>query len=1316
MHRLAELSLRQRALIALVTLAVGLFGVISMSSLKQELFPSLSLPIVSVTAQYPGAAPDVVDAEVAQPIEAAMQGLEGLESTSSTSTAGMASIRVSFAYGTDLVYAEQRIGQALSRIDDRLPDGVTTNVLSGSVSDLPIIQLAATGGDRTALADRIRNQTIPDLLKLDGVRDATLSGAPERRIAITPNLEALAANGLTTQAISDALKNSGVLVPAGTITQGDETLTVQAGSLLHSADDVAAIPLSASSGAGGAASTTRPSTPVTIGQVATVRLEDKPVESISRVNGEQALTIAVTKTPASNTVDVSREVRAQLEALQADLGQGVTLRSVYDQAPFVEQSIETLIVEGLLGLLFAVAVIWAFLRSFRSTLVTAISIPTSLLITFIALQGAKYSLNILTLGALTIAIGRVVDDSIVVIENIRRHLGPEGEPRPAERRAIIIRAVREVAGAITASTIATVAVYLPIAFVGDIAGELFRPFALTSVIALLASLIVSLTIVPVLAYWLLGGRGRTARALLRGRGSRGSGGSGLAPAPLPVGETPLAGADGSLVEPRSATVSAPAPVGAASVASEEAPMRRIRPKKLLAQRDRDRFAPLGLRDEEPAEEASAAVEPAASAASAESAAPATLAAPAFEAEPPAAQAFGAEALGDLESDDPAPARVGLSDEDRALLAADVATLTRRERRRRDELEALAAEEAEAAPTEREAGAVDAPPLAARSHASLANAELALAPMAPHADAAADERALATTGSGPDALSGTASAADLAAADREDARRPEAPRLAAGLGPLHDHDEAPDGLLQRGYAPILRWTLRRPLATLGAALLILVLTGALAPLMQTNFLGSAGQSTLSISQSVPPNASLDAVDARTKPVEQAILAEPGVETVQLTYGGSSLMRMFAGGGSSARYSVTVADDADPAKVQAALEERLGQLPDVGKLTFGQSGAAGFSDSLEIDLDAPTTEALQQASDAVLAALDGREGIVSASSSLSETRPFVRIDIDRTAAAQAGLSELAIGGIVAQHLMPVPVGQVMIDGGAVKVELVPGSQPATIDEIRAIQIPSATGMRPLSELAQVAVVDGPVQITAERGTPTATITVVPSGEDLKASNAALQAALDEAQLPTGAHASIGGVSKDQAESFAQLGLALLAAILIVYIVMVATFRSLLQPLLLLISVPFAATGAIFLLIAAGVPLGLPSLIGVLMLVGIVVTNAIVLIDLVNQFRERGMGVEDAIVEGGARRVRPIVMTALATILALTPMALGITGHGGFISQPLAIVVIGGLLSSTVLTLLVLPALYKAVETPRERRRARRDAELAAEAEAAPSSSHM
>jgi len=209
------------------------------------------------------------------------------------------------------------------------------------------------------------------------------------------------------------------------------------------------------------------------------------------------------------------------------------------------------------------------------------------------------------------------------------------------------------------------------------------------------------------------------------------------------------------------------------------------------------------------------------------------------------------------------------------------------------------------------------------------------------------------------------------------------------------------------------------------------------------------------------------------------------------------------------------------------------------------------------------------------------------------------------------------------------------------------------------------------------------------------VVPGTDNTGAASTVVGDAVAKAKLPASATATLGGVTSQQSDSFSQLGLALLAAILIVYVVMVATFKSLRQPLLLLVSIPFAATGAILLQVASGIPLGVASLIGVLMLVGIVVTNAIVLVDLINQYRNRGMKVAEAIVHGASRRLRPILMTALATIGALIPLGIGLTGHGGFISQPLAIIVIGGLVSSTLLTLIVLPVLYYLVEGAKERR---------------------
>ncbi|MEG1391357.1 MAG: efflux RND transporter permease subunit [Aurantimicrobium sp.] len=308
---------------------------------------------------------------------------------------------------------------------------------------------------------------------------------------------------------------------------------------------------------------------------------------------------------------------------------------------------------------------------------------------------------------------------------------------------------------------------------------------------------------------------------------------------------------------------------------------------------------------------------------------------------------------------------------------------------------------------------------------------------------------------------------------------------------------------------------------------------------------------------------------------------------------------------------------------------------------------------------------------------------------------------------GTSEVALAGYVAQAMRPTTIGTVVIEGTTLDIYIASNDPPTTEAELAALTVPTAKGLVPLDTLATVTVKDGPATVTTVKGQRSATVTVTPNSEDLGTATAEVTKALKDVDLPSGASAKIGGVSADQAAAFSSLGIALLVAILVVYIIMVATFGSLLQPLLLLISVPFAATGAIGLQVITGVPLGVPSFIGLLMLVGIVVTNAIVLIDLVNQYRNKGLAVSDALREGAIRRLRPILMTALATIFALIPMAVGITGSGGFISQPLAIVVIGGLISSTLLTLIVLPTIYNLVEGGREKRKAKRAEKKAAKA---------
>jgi len=1046
-HLLSVFSLRNRALIALVTVVVAVFGGIALTSLKQELIPSVQFPQIAIVSAYPGATPEVVSNDVSTKIEQGIQAVPDLKSTTATSSTGQSVVSAEFAYGSNLASAEDKIQTVVNALS--LPDSVQTQIVTGSFDDLPVIQLAVSAtGDQEQLVDRLNATAIPDLEKLDGVREADVFGNPGRRVVITPDTTALAARGLSQTAISDALDDNGTLIPGGTITEDGSTLSVQTGQRIASLADIEALPLT-----GG-------STAATIGDVAKVAIQESPRTSISRVDGQQALTIAITKTQEANTVDVSTTVRDALPDIEKKITGDPKITVVFDQAPYIQQSIDSLAEEGLLGLGFAVLVILVFLLSVRSTIVTAISIPTSVLLAAIGMRAADYTLNIITLAALTIAIGRVVDDSIVVIENIKRHLQPG-----VDRRQAVLDGVREVAGAVTASTLTTVVVFLPVAFVAELVGELFRPFALTVTMALIASLLVALTIVPVLAYWF-------------------------------------------------------------------------------------------LRTPKPHEHAGATT-------------PSTA-----------------------------------------------------------------------------------------------------------ADASAD-----TAPPGRSATTGTlASAADL-------------------------HDAAAPDRLRRGYQPVLRWVLRAPWTVLLLAVLVLGGTAAALPFVKTNYLGDSGQNTFTVTQDLDPGTSLDVQSDAARKVEQQLRAVDGVETVQTTIGtsGQSIQAAFGGGTTaSIQYAVTTDSGADQERIQSDTRKRLDGLSDAGTVTVSSAGGGfGGSSDIEVDVTAPTQDQLRVAADRVLREMRKVADTTGASSNLSSAEPYLAVRVDRSKAAALGLTETQVGGIVAASVSPRDTGTVEIDDASLDVYIADPEPPTTVAALRALSIPTSTGPVPLSDVATVERAEGPTSVTTSNAVRTATITVTPDATNLGAAVQSVTTAVDGLDLPKGASATIGGVASSQSSAFSQLLLAALVAILIVYVVMVATFRSLLQPLLLLVSVPFAATGAILLQIVSGIPIGVASLIGVLMLVGIVVTNAIVLIDLVNQYRRRGLRVREALVEGATRRLRPILMTALATIFALVPMAIGLTGESGFISQPLALVVIGGLVSSTLLTLVVLPALYFVVERLRERRADRRAA---------------
>jgi HAE1 family hydrophobic/amphiphilic exporter-1 len=439
---------------------------------------------------------------------------------------------------------------------------------------------------------------------------------------------------------------------------------------------------------------------------------------------------------------------------------------------------------------------------------------------------------------------------------------------------------------------------------------------------------------------------------------------------------------------------------------------------------------------------------------------------------------------------------------------------------------------------------------------------------------------------------------------------------------------------------------------------------------------------------------------------------GVETVQTTVGsGDGMAGAFGGGagGSSASFAMTLAEDADGEAVQDEVNDALDEAAPDGEITVA-AGDSGFaSTTVDLVVTAPDAEGLADAAGAVEEAVTAVDGVEDVTNNLATEQTGVQVTVDRDAAAEAGLTEATVSGLLAGAMNEPSIGTVDLEGTSLDV-VVAGDAPETTADIEKIDVPTAAGVIPLSDLVTVEEVSAPASVTRVDGERSATVAVTPAGQDLGSLTVALTEEIDTIDLPSGAEVTMGGVASDQAEAFEDLGLALLAAILIVYLVMVATFRSIGQPLILLVSVPFAATGALGALLLTGTPLDVAALIGLLMLVGIVVSNAIVLIDLINQYRADGRPLDEAVKEGARQRLRPIVMTAAATILALTPMAFGLTGGGAFISQPLALVVIGGLVSSTLLTLYVVPVIYTLFERRTEDRSPKRAARAARRAEKA------
>lgn len=1026
MSWLTKASLHNRSIVVLAALAVVLLGAFGVTSLQQELIPDLTVPYLTVVTVAPGSSTTDVEAHVTNPIEQAVKTTSDVKEFASYSNEGMSIITVEYEFGTDMDAKQAEVQQAVSGVQQALPDtALAPEVANLNIDSLPVVQLAVTSDlPPKAVAALLQSTVVPRLQEIPDVQAVTLSGLSQQHLLIELKPEEAARRGISPEAIATAVQQANLTTGAGSVTAGSlvypVTVTTRAATVAAFEDLAIATTPAPGVAAAGAPSTVR------LGDIADVAVEPAPPTAVTRTNGTESIGISVSKSPAGNTVEIANAVADELAALEPELEGQVEVTTVLDQSTYIEESIASLWREGLIGAIFAVLVIWVFLRNWRSTIIAGLSIPLSIVGALALLWWRGESLNVLTLGGLTIAIGRVIDDSIVVIENIHRHL-QEGD----DIHAAAYSGTREVARAITASTLTTIAVFLPLGFIQGLASEVFMPFAVTVTFALLASLVVALTVVPVVATFVVS-------------------------------------------------------------------------KRHVGHRD----------------------------------------------------------------------------------AAEV------------------------------------------------------------------------TG------------------------------------------------LQRFYLPVLKLALDHKIVTVVAAVAVFAATMLATPLLKTNLFDSSAQNTMTVTQQLPSGTSLDATLAATREVEKVLEATEGIDAFQMTAGSTGSLFGTGGGtgasSSQAVYTIRTDPEVDKAAIIEDVRAQVASLDGVGVVTVsGEDSSMGAWSAIEVQVSSNDPAVLEQANKAVLTAVKGVDGLADVTSNLSEGRPSVTIAVDQAKAAAAGVDPTALSQYVALVLDGVPLDNVPLKQGLLPARVsvrdialppIPGALRAMLEQL---SVPTSSGMVAMSDVAEVAEVTTPVQVTHVDGQRTATVTATVVNNDIGAASSDTEAALQKLQLPVGAKWTLAGATTVTDEVFRTLGIAMVIAVLIVYIIMVATFRSLLNPLILLVSIPFAAVGAIILLLLTGTSLGMPSLIGVLMLIGIVVTNAIVLLDLVEQFRRRGMDARTAVVEGGRRRLRPILMTAVATILALLPMSLGL-GEGAFLSTPLAVVVIGGLFTSTVLTLIIVPVLYVALDGLRRGRR--------------------
>ncbi|MGH3144276.1 MAG: efflux RND transporter permease subunit [Rubrobacter sp.] len=1171
MESIVRWCLKNKSVVILATVLLVGSGAYATTRLNQELLPDISFPIITVSTPVVGAGPDVVDEQVTQPVESAISGVPEIEAIQSTSSQGFSVVVVEFDLEADTEEAEADLQAALEGLE--LPSQAgEPEVRSQSASEFPILtlSLAAKGRDLANLTEYAEDEVVPSIEEVEGVASVDLIGGAEKRVEVEVDPDRLRDEGLSTDAVVGAVSGAKVDVPVGSVTvEGLET-PVRATSEIGDPEALEDLPVGVAGGAPTAATSGIPSgatgdaptgaaptgipsgasappagataaasapagasaaaeapEPVLLGDVGEVREIGSDLAGISRTGGEPSLGLNVVKDTDTNTVEVAAEVEKVLEDVRDEIGEDQVV-VVANSANDVEESVSGLVEEALVGAVLAILVIFAFLRSLRATLVTAVSLPTSVLAALLFSWTQDLTLNIITLAGLTIAVGRVVDDAIVVLENSYKYVQNGYEPEEAA-----LKGTTEVASAITSSTLTTTAVFVPLALVGGIISKFFVPLSLTVAIALVASLIVSVTIIPVLVSLFLKRRST-----------------------YPSTQTPE-DADEDLLE------------------TPEHESRR--------QRRAENSRGGGI-----------------------------------------ARFLAGVLLLVLAS------ALALAIASRAGVLAGIPGLP--------------------------AGFVDA----------------------------VDGIVSGIDPGSPGFLVGAAVFGGLLLLG--------VVLLSVRAARRSTGSEESHGLLVRLYTPLLRWSLRHRLAVLVLALAAFGGGLGLVQLLPVSFFPPSEEQLLVADVELAAGTGLEQTSGRLRPFEDFLENDRAIKNYQVSIGGEDTFdpESPVRPGNRAQAFINVEEGADVGRALDRVDEEgdelYGENFSVEVLSNGPPQGG-----LEAVLTGGSKQELARAAEEVSAEFEKLDDVNNVESDLSGGNPEITVDVDPEKATKAGLSPSAVSASLGSLLGESTLTTL---GDAPVVVGVPEGSVDSLEEVRALPVGSGTTV---GDVAEVEEVESPSAISRNDGERAVTVTGEITSTDTQTVSTNAREAIADVDLPGGVTAQVGGETEDIDESFRNLFLSIIVALVLVFLILVVFFGSLLIPLVILLAVPLTTVGAFGALYLTNTALSVPSLLGILLLIGIVVSNAILLVDFAVKARDRYETPDEAVLAAGQARLRPILMTAFATVFALLPLALGLAGGGnGLISSSLAITVVGGLATSTFLTLLVVPVGYSLLKSGLRRKK--------------------